>query len=33
MDASHRPKLAETFVHETVRLREERYDPACASAR
>ena len=22
MDASHRPKLAETFVHETVRLRE-----------
>ena len=29
MDASHRPKLAETFVHETVRLREAEIGRRC----
>jgi acetyltransferase-like isoleucine patch superfamily enzyme len=29
MDASHRPKLAETFVHETVRLREANIGRRC----
>ena len=32
MDTSHRPKIAETIVHETVRLREAqmRKDAVCA---
>ena len=30
MDASHRPKLAETFVHETMRLREANIGRRCA---
>src|ERR1044072_6111466 len=29
MDALHRPKLAETFVHETVRLREAQIGRRC----
>ena len=29
MDASHRPKLAETIVHETVRLREAQIGRRC----
>ena len=29
MDASHRPKLAETIVHETVRLREAEIGRRC----
>ena len=29
MDASHRPKIAETIVHETVRLREAKIGRRC----
>ena len=29
MDASHRPKLEETIVHETVRLREAKIGRRC----
>ena len=29
MDASHRPKIAETIVHETVRLREAQIGRRC----